>query len=415
MRTLAKATPKLLNDAHDSLIACDVAGAGAVKAKIAPAVKAASPKGLAYQAVLRAENRLRAWEPEKGKRPFRDLDLPSHMAGAISVAAFHAHERARKEGVRPKFSSERILVQAVGTVLAKDGDGFLLSLKLRSDGEGVVFAVGHSRGKHRETLEGMQSGVIPYRDCKLKRDRDDGKWYAFLAYEAPEREPPQPLDPARVLIVHRGIRNAVTCMSSDGDWKKFPGGKYLAQRRQLKARERKITAAERGDGAKGHGRRRRHQHRDAIGDKLARATHTFCQQVAAWVAKLALAWGCGTVLIEDYGGIEPDDDPVLRRVLDRFPLYELKQCIVSRLERDGIALKEAVIKKPIATTCPLPRCQVAHARSLDTRTNTFHCYKCTFERSADWIAAYWMGKISGVDMSAVDKRLAEAERELNRK
>jgi phage FluMu protein Com len=406
LRTLAKATPKLLNAALDSRIAIEVAGRDAVKSKIAPDAKAASGDGLAYQAVLRAVERLRAWG-EKKKHPFASLELPGGMSSAIARAASQAY--ARRDQQRPHFASERILVRATETALTTDQHGATLTLQLRSKGR-VRFAVAGSWGTHRETLDAIAAGTIEHGDCKIQYDERRKKWYALLAYHAPEPSPAS-VDPRRVLAVHRGARNALYLLTSTGErGLPFPGSKLMAQRKHLSARMRDIkrtSELERGRGSKGHGRSRRYEAYSALEDKLARVTHTFCQQAAAFVSQTAERLGCALVLIEDYGGIVEQDADV-RRVLDHGPLYQLKECVAHRMEKDGRALKE-VPSAYISTKCP--RCKALDSRAHNTRTGIFHCRGCEFERPADWVAAWWMLSLGGADMRVWEERL-ERERKL---
>ncbi len=408
MRTLAKATPKLLNTALDARIAIEVAGRDAVKDKIAPKAKANSADGLAYQAILRGIDRLREWG-EKKKHPFANLEVPGGMASAIARAASQAY--ARRDQQRPHFASERILIRATECEIESDEKGTILIIKLRSIGV-TRFAVRHSIGTHRETLAKIVSKELPHGDCKIQYDKERKKWYALIAYETPIPQP-IPVDMSRVLVVHRGVRNALYLLSSTGECKAVPGGKFLHQRRMLQARmrsARKISEFERGNGSKGHGRTRRYESYSILEDKLARVTHTFCQQTAAFISEMAKRWGCGLVVIEDYGGIEPHKTAELRRVLERFPLYELKQCIAHRLEKDGISLIETP-SAYISSTCP--RCGQSDPRWHNTRTNTFHCGACPlddrFERPADWVASYWMLTNSGADMTIINKLIRQNE------
>lgn len=401
MRILAKATPKLLNAAYDARIAIEVAGKDAVKGKIAPDAKAGSGDGLAYQAVLRAVERLREWGKKK-KHPFGELAPPGGMSSAIARAASQAY--ARRDQQRPHFASERILVRAAETGLSTDGRGVVLGVQLRSPGR-QYFAVAHSWGTHRETLDGIVSGQIDHGDCKIQWDERRHKWYALVSYTALERVVPG-LDPANVLAVHRGARNALYLLSSTGErGLPFPGSKILAQRRRLSARMREIRRSsefERGSGSKGHGRSRRYETYSALEDKVARVTHTFCQQAAAFAAFTAARLGCGTIFIEDYGGIGPDKDVHVRRVLDHGPLYALKQAIEHRAERDGIALKE-VESAYISSKCP--RCVTLDAGAHNHRTGIFHCKVCEFSRPSDWVAAYWMLSNGGGDMGPWHEKL----------
>lgn len=398
LRLLAKATPKLLNAAMDARIAIEVAGRDAVKSRVAPDAKAASGDGLAYQAVLRAVERLQGWGLKK-KNAFANLEVPGGMSSAIARAASQAF--ARRDQERARFASERVLVRKQETSISRDERGVVLAIGLRAKGDApssIRFAIAHSRGAHHQTLRDIVAKSLPHGDCKLQWDERRKKWYALLSYElaAPVIAD---VDPGRTLVVHRGARNALYLLTSTGQSKALPGGKFIAQRRALQARMRDtghVSAEERGDGAKGHGRARRYEFHDALGDKLARVTHTFCQQAAAFVATRAKAWGCGLVVIEDYGGIEPNADHDLRRVLDRFPLYEMKQCIASRTERDGLTLRE-VPSAFISTTCPC--CKNADERQHNTRTGIFHCRRCEFQRPADWVASFWMLSLGGGDMT----------------
>ena len=206
LRTLAKATPKLLNAALDSRIAIEVAGRDAVKTAIAPDAKAASGDGLAYQAVLRAVERLQAWGAKK-KHPFARLALPGGMSSAIARAASQAY--ARRDQQRPHFASERILVRASETKLEQDAQGAVLSVQLRPIGR-VRFACAHSWGTHRDTLKRIAAGTLEHGDCKIQYDERRKKWYALLSYEAPE---PVPLtvDPRRCWPCTGGRATPCTC------------------------------------------------------------------------------------------------------------------------------------------------------------------------------------------------------------
>ena len=246
-----------------------------------------------------------------------------------------------------------------------DERGTVLTVKLRSAGA-VRFGCAHSWGVHADILAKIVSGELKHGDCKIQHDDERRKWYVLLSYEQPDAAP-MSVDPARVLAVHRGVRNALYPILASGESAKaLCGRKFVAQRFALQSRARdakRITSEELGGGAKGHGRARRVERYSLVEDKIARVTTTWCQQAAAWVANLASEKGCGMVIIEDYGGIAPNPDRAIRRVLERFPFYELKQAIKSRLEcvtrKDGttvaIALKE-VSSTWISSKCP--RCEM---------------------------------------------------------
>ena len=409
LRLLSNATPKLLNAALDARVAIQVAGKQAVKLAIAPDAKAASPDGLTYQAVLRTVESLREWGSKEGSQSARaryaQLEVPGGMASAISRAACQAFSRRDQE--RPHFGSERILVRAAETQLVADDTGHVLRVGLRSKGR-VAFVVAHSWGSHLETLKSIATGAISHGDVKIQWDERRSKWYALLAYAAPEPVP-MTVDPKRVLVVHRGARNALTLLPSTGARAIYlRGGKFVAQRKKLQARAsdtKRTSAAERGAGAKGHGKSRRFEQHSALDDKIARVTKTWCQQAAAFVQQTAERMGCGLIVIEDYGGIEPHENVHVRRVIDRFPLYELKQAIVHRATSHGHTMTE-VPAAWISSTCPVPDCGNQDTRQHNIRTNVFHCSACGFERPADWLAAYWMMRLAGYS-ATLDEQLSK--------
>lgn len=426
LRLLSAATPKLLNEAYDALVACRVAGSQAVKAKVAPDTEGASPQALAYQATLRAIDSLREWG-EKGKpndsarRRYAGLEMAAGSVAAISQAAAQAH--ARRDQKRVSFASQRVLVRAQESRFSEDENGYTLEVKLRPQGR-IRFACAHSWGSDAETRAKIASGEYKRGDCKLQYDDERRKWYALISYEMPDAEPSPDLDAKRVLVVHRGIRNALFPICSTAQHcKPFPGNTIVWRQRALRCRmrdARRGASEELGEGAKGHGRARRMQRYGVLEDKLARVNHTWCQQAAAWVANLAILRGCGTVVIEDYGGIAPAETRELRRVLDRFPLHELKTSIKNRLEsvvrkdgsRTSIAMQE-VRTAWISSKCPRCFDVLGHVEPSDhnVRTNVYHCRHCGYERDADFVAAYWMLRESGADIGPWDRKF-ELERKL---
>jgi phage FluMu protein Com len=408
MNTLAAATPKLTNAAYDARVACLVAGTERVKGVLAPDTKGKSPDAMAYQGILRAVERLRAWGKEKNLERWAELDLPGGMTAGISQVANQAF--ARHDQGRPSFAAERILVRRQEMSIKSDELGFVLAVMLRPEGR-VRFALRASRGTHQQILREIVTGKRPHGDCKLMWDKRRSKWYALLSYEADEAAPVT-IDPARVLAVHRGMRNAFYCLATTGQSYAIQGAKFVAQRRQLNERmsqTKRIGAQELGDGAKGHGKQRRYEHYDMLEAKLRRVTHTWCQTTAAAVEQHAERLGCGLILIEDFGGIEGADDPAY--YIGRFPWHQLKLAVKHRCESSGKTLRE-VPSPYISSTCP--RCDAKDTRFHNKRTNEFHCEACEFDRHADWVAAFNMLAIGGADMGPWRKRL-KSELDLARK
>jgi hypothetical protein len=412
MRLLLKATPKVLRAAYDARVAGDIVGAKALKIAVCPEVKGASFDGIAYQAAKREVENLRAWGKKK-KNDFARLEMPGGMVSQISrtaCQALSAEKKARREGRasskgRTGFTSELIFARAAETRVSRADDGtYSLTVTLRPKGSAsrVTLAVSpRIRGGRRDTLRKIAAGEYEHGDCKLKWDARRKKLYAFLAYEMPDAAP-LTVDPKRALVLHRGIRCALYLLSTDGKTKPLNSNLISVRKRQL-ARHR--DPGNEGRGARGHGTKRRNRSRERTRGVIDRTTRTIFQQLAAYVVWYALANGYGLILIEDYGGIEPDDERAIRRVMAAFnwSLYGLKQAILEAAEKAGITVKE-VPSAYISSTCPA--CENADTAQHNTRTDVFHCKRCSFERPADWVAAYWMMRHGDVDTSAIDEMLA---------
>ena len=165
---------------------------------------------------------------------------------------------------------------------------------------------------------------------------------------------------------------------------------------------RRVSPDVLGAGAKGHGKKRRYAHYDALLGKRKRVVRTWCQQMAALVMRRAREHGCGLIVIEDYGGIEPHEEGAMRRLLTRFPLFQLKEAIVQAAELAGMSVRESPAEY-ISSTCPVCGCQ--DDRQHNKKTGIFHCASCSFVRPVDFVAVLHMGRRAGVDMASWEDRL----------
>jgi transposase len=374
---------------------------------------------LAYQEVAEEIARIRDWarghkDPKVCER-FSEFDLPGGTKASISSVAYAAFQKWNKGAGAERLTTWKrgapILLRAQEWGISKTEGGYELSLKLTAGRTGKMrVGVAGSNGKHWRWLGDLTSGSSERGDCKILYDEEKKKWYAILASKEADAAP-MTADPARALVIHRGVHNWLYMTSTTGQSVAMRGNKFSAQKRALEARMRdfrNVSQAERGSGAKGHGRRRRYESYDALDNKLKAVIHTLCQQSAARVVELAKQWGCGLVIIEDYGGIGPDEDRALRRFVPRFPLYQLKQAIAWACKREGLQLSEHPAEY-VSTTCPC--CGDMDARYHNNRTGIFHCSACGFERPADWVASLNFLRRSGVVSSVWDQRL-QASQEL---
>jgi len=345
------------------------------------------------------------------------LELSGGMKAGISSAAFTGFQKWRKDKGRVRFPSWKygapIPVRAQEASLRLEpGGGVVMSVKLSAGrGAAVDFAVLAGKGSHWERLRALAKGENPNLkrgEIKILYSPGDKKWFAFIAYSEPVPVPPSALDPAHVLIVHRGQRNLVVCATNHGHYSVLAtGDKLRAFKRRMRARResyQSITRTERGRGAHGHGRARRYDVSESISTSERNFVHTLCQQLGARVAKLALQWGCGAVAIEVYGGIEPDAERGKRMYLDRFPNAELKGCIEWALKKQGMPLGEYE-HAYMSQTCP--RCDNVDEAQHNQRTGVFHCKACAFDRPVDVV-----GTIHALRRTCSDKTAGTWEERL---
>ena len=401
LRTQRRIIRQLLRAGMDARIACGVVQAKAVKEVVAPDTKGVSAQAMVYQAIRRELDRIQAgkWSPETRTA----LALSGGMLSCLSQRVMQDYKtRSSYQAAQP------IPVRKANTrVSLLNGAIVFDTLLIGSRRTRVVLRAGRGTDWHK--WKQVANGELPYGEGKFVYNEHRKKWYVKLAIDIPDAAP-LTVDPARALIVHRGVRNALTLMATTGQYRTEKGAKLQAQLRQFQARiseAKRVSGAELGSGARGHGKRRRYEHYEALSGKRHRIITTWCQQQAATVVDFAKRCGCALVVIEDYGGIKPDPDARMRRVLDRFPLYRLKQAIADALELQGMQLSE-VPAHYISSTCPA--CGSQDTRQHNHVTGVFHCCECKLERPADFVAAILMLRSADVDSSVWDERMSKFEK-----
>lgn len=406
LHTQRKVVRQLLRAGMDARIACGAVGGKAVKQELAPEAKGATSRAMVYQAMKLALVRIK-----RGKWPeacVPALEVCGSMLSAIEKRVMTDY------GKRSSYNSAQpIPVRKQETSISHDKKGVTVTVKLVSSGS-IKLACCRSKGGHWHALQQIASGEIKHGACSIVRCERKKKWYILLSYDKPLAEP-LTVDPARALVVHRGIHHALTMLPTAGQRVFYESGeKLFAQLGRLEARmrhTRSVSPNVLGDGAKGHGKTRRYAHYDMLMGKRKRVVHTWCQQMASMVVRRAHDQGCGLIVIEKYGGIEPHPDDEVRRKLTRFPLYQLKLAIVQTAEIANMVVSEAPAEY-ISTTCVI--CGNQDDRQHNKTTGAFHCAACRFSRPADFVAVLHMGRRSGVDMSAWNDRLDKEQKILEK-
>jgi hypothetical protein len=354
----------------------------------------------------------------------KQLELETEYDPSVSVAseirvswsklaadAYAAHRTAiwRGDQSLPSYNKGApIAVSAVGWNLKRDDKGYVLSTRLAAGYVGRTrFALAVEGGNAHARLRELCDPEHPARrgDLKIVYDERKRKWHALITVVRPKPPPPK-LDPNKLLAVHRGIKAMLTYATSDGDTGVLvEGGEVLAFKAQMHARRRSWYAHKRQMPRRSRGRgtwRRYEQYRE-LGDKEARWTHTKLQQNAAAVVRLALAKGCGTVVLDDWssrqlaGDVEKWKGAYAAWMVRRWPFAAQRDAIAWALQKAGIALK---VVAAFHESCRCPACGNVDSQQDDGR-GTFTCSKCDIKRSIEAIAA-WNQLAQAGDAEAFD-------------
>lgn len=358
------------------------------------------PQTESYRAANRAVESWLDWameeKPEFAIKPHSAIVLGWSSRGHDNVERWHKDLKANRPARLPTMKKGApIYVPRANWTLEENDGGLVLGLPLIAGRKFAVRLVAF-KGQNWAALRGAAKGdveagalQIVYDETAKRRDGKRGRWVVKIPVKLPR---PELKRGGGTLIVHRGQRNFLYLLPSTGasHGKPIAGTNIAEQKRRHEAMLREIKAgsnnAELGSGARGRGRNRRFRRYDQKRARLDLVLRMLCQQTTAEIVKLAGAWGCTRVVIEDYGGIPPHDERVMRRFLPKFPLYLLKQCIARACQKAGLVLEE-VPAAYISTKCP--QCKTVDATAHNERTGVFHCgtARCTFDGLADYVAA----------------------------
>lgn len=215
----------------------------------------------------------------------------------------------------------------------------------------------------------------------IQYDRRKGMWELALSYEF--ENPQTNLDRGKILGIDLGIAVPIVAAISNSDKKWFfRGDEIQAFRAKTEAIRSQMSKSrvDAGDGSVGHGRDKRMQCVDRLGERIANFRDT---KNGAWsrrIVDIAVKNGCGTIQMEDLSGITSGKQPYF---LKSWTYYDLQQKIKYKAEAAGI---DFVLIDPKHTS---QRCSVCGFISADNRKtqDQFICQKCGYEENADYNAA----------------------------
>lgn len=362
--------------------------------------KEVPPATAAYREVEIELESLRDWAKNKRNQGeervtlgrLAELELPGSMKSCISQAAMFGVKRwlnaKQRERVPTWKHGAPIPCRANETSFMLADNAVVMSVQLRPSGRVNLF-LNPGRGTNWAKMRALatEAAGVKHGDVKLVYSEREKKWYALISFSEPMPKPPE-LDPSVVMVIHRGHRNLLVAGTNHGHYSVLStGSKLYAFKRRMAARRKScqsVTVAERGGGARGHGRNRRYALPEQLSTAEANFIKTLCQQMGARVVELAKRWGAGTVQIEDYGGIDhSSDDAGTCQNSVRFPMYSLRMAVEWALKKQGIALG-TYEHFFMSQTCPA--CGNVDETQHNRRTGVFHCKNCKYDRSMDEVS-----------------------------
>ena len=376
---------------------------------------------------------LPAWEREDKRLELRtSIDaFSSGIKDAVSSKAISAFKTFKKDS----FLGTRSLPSFNNTspIYIRDGDaswtihrekkGYVVSIKLFPGRTGkvkfAIKAVGGSAHAHLKRMideEAIAKGTYKRGNMKLIWHETKRKWLAQLCYSWPQ-PPAKKISMKRIVAVRRGIRYFMV-MGVTGDnpdirpW--IDKGDILAVKQQFKERIGSLQRHKRelGGAALKHGVPRREQRVTALRSKEKNWVKTKCQRAAAALIKYALAHGAGLIAIEDWSIPLPKEQLALvendhlRGLLEKFPFYQLKECILWAAKKEGIQVVE-VNMRDTYDTCP--KCDYKEEAQYDKSTRVFECFnpKCKTKRPIEYAMVWHMLKRAGG--KGVDKAMQKVD------
>lgn len=357
------------------------------------------------------------------------LVVPSNVLGALSRLAHQKHKTWRKDAVRgtkrpPWMNYGHPIVWGEAWDLERDDKGYVLSIKMCRQHPVCIkkpsclckptrFALRVDGGNAHAQFRRMTSDPeVKLGNVQIFHDARKNDWSVRISYDAP-MPPKAVLDPSKVLVVHRGMREFLTLATVAGTvirGSDLPGAKGWA-----KTTTTGLSGMIAGAKKQFHRRRRDFQMKKRAAPKLGRGwwhatklyrdledtealfVKTVCQQIAARTVTYANINECGRIVLDDWSARQAawDADKAgqlyLAMLVRRWPFAMLREAIEWAAKKAGIE----VIVVPAAyesQTCPL--CKHVDPKS-DRGDGMFVCTGCELRYGTDAIAAWNMAIAAG--------------------
>lgn len=351
-----------------------------------------APATHAYRVLSAA---IREWvERQRGWTPAQIEAWNGISSGIMSYTSKTASEKAmswlargQRDASPPWFKSRSLGIPAKDFDLKMLGRDAFLTLRLTAAREDTrriepievkVFATGSSAWAN---VRRIASGEYRSGAGRLVWDEEARRWSFKISYQFPRPEVKKGIGR---LVVLPSLRSFVRMFT---DTAKAPApldcGSILSFKLAIDARRAKYREHRPhvGQGARGHGKKRRFREIDALRSKDANHTETWCQQMGAHVARSAVRLGVGEVVVSDFIAQRIVlDDPRVERIVRRFPFGMLRDAILWACQKAGVPARA----ERVAAGCPA----CGESIETDAAKRWSECSSCGIEGDADFIAAW---------------------------
>lgn len=295
------------------------------------------------------------------------------------------------------------------------GGVYDLAVPVQSDGrrvERALLKVIPDGGAMHGWAKKLVAGEARPCDARLVYAEGKKKWYAKLTLAVPVVGMGGG-DVARergVAALRRGVRSAFVVVAEDGDVHMIDGNDVIVHKARANARRREIgrhlRSGELGQGARGHGKKRRFAALTRIDDAEKKFVDAKVKQWAAKIASWLDSKNVGRVIVAD-GSVSEFYDRVVGEpvapFLHRWPLAAMNDRVTLTCRNHGIEV-ELKATKLDARHCP----SCGHENQARPTGFTYECAVCGLKRPADQIVAWNMLR-EAVGPGPVKKREAKRE------
>ena len=277
-------------------------------------------------------------------------------------------------------------------------------------GQGVTFIFPKIDDGSKATLINIINKSYKQGTLQLSYNERKKKWLATLSYTFESRQE-EGLNDNLVMGIDLGITKVATMSVFDTvkeewvrmNWKEqsIDGKELIHYRQKIEARRRELSIATKwaSDSKIGHGRKKRMETVNKIGDKYTRFKDTYNHKISRYIIDLAIKYNTKTIQMENLSGFSEYQTESL---LKNWSYYDLQAKIKYKAEEKGI---EVILINPKYTSKRCSRCGCIHEDNRNCKENQgkFECKVCGHNENADINAS------KNISIPYIDSIISETE------